>query len=222
MLISLGGQCKVREAIQRHLNTNSLETNIFDWVLSDFEAVLYFIKNINTPINVDDFVDTNKTVLQSHRIISHRFLQFESLHDSDIKNDATSELVKLVEKYNRRLNRLKTHIMYNNKIDFIHSLKVYYTNDSPQLYIPSVTQIQEFTETILQINPNCGFNLHILIPPPYCKKYKWNISIDETQINQLKINDNVHIYYLQQDENKPTFEDQCQHWSWEYVFQNLK
>lgn len=223
MLISLGCACKVREAIQRKLNVSSLETNMFDWVISNFETVLYFIKNIDKLITESDFVDSRQVCLQ-HRIIPHRFLRFESLHDSDISNDYDTELTKLVDKYNRRLNRLKVHILSNKKIDFIHLIHVEYNFElqKHQTHIPSVEQIQEFTETILKINPTCNFNLHILTPPLQCKKYNWNLTIDKTQIDKLKINNNIFLYYLQQDVNKEPFADQCQHWSWSEVFKNIK
>ena len=54
MLFPLGSACKVNESIQRYLN-NKNQTNLFDWVASNFESVLYFILNIDTPLKKDDF-----------------------------------------------------------------------------------------------------------------------------------------------------------------------
>jgi hypothetical protein len=66
-MISLGNSCKVKEAILRHIGKSSSETNMFDWVLSNFDSVLYFINNIDKPLIKDDFLDT-KSKCQNHRM----------------------------------------------------------------------------------------------------------------------------------------------------------
>jgi hypothetical protein len=223
MLISLGGSCKVREAIQRNLNQNSLETNMFDWVISNFDSVLYFLRNIDTPIVENDFYDTGNTCLH-HKIIFHKTLRFDSIHDIDSNHIYENELPFFLEKYNRRLNRLKDNILNNKKINFIHLVDIFdnFRVPNQQIYIPSTYQIQEFHNYVKKINPDCICNLHILIPPVYCKFYNKSFTFNITEINKLYLIDKTYIHYLEQDENKNPSFDQCLHWSWEKVFQFIE
>jgi len=220
MLISLGSACKVRQAIQRKLATTSLETNMFDWVISNFESVLYFLQNIDTPITENDFYDTGKTCME-HKIVLHNKIRFESIHDCNINNTYENELPILLEKYNRRLNRLKNHILNinNEKINFIHLVDIIPNSKYPnkQLYIPNASQIEEFHNCIKKINPNCFCYLHILIPPVYCKYYNTSYIFNKNEVNALW-NEKTYLHYLEQDESKEPWCDQCQHWSWENVF----
>jgi hypothetical protein len=48
MLFPLGTYCKVKESIQRYLNNDSLETNIFDWKnINSITFNFLFFKFIN-------------------------------------------------------------------------------------------------------------------------------------------------------------------------------
>jgi len=219
MLISLGSACKVRNAIQRSLQVTDLETNMFDWVVSNFESVLYFLQNIDTPITENDFYDSEYTCMQCRRIF-HKNIRFESIHDCNINNAYENELPYFLEKYNRRLNRLKNHILNNAKINFIHLVDIIPNSKYPnmQIYIPNANQIEEFHNCIKKINPNCFCYLHILIPPAYCKYNNRYYIFNKNEINELQ-NEKTYIHYLEEDKNKdPGQLDQCHHWSWENVF----
>ena len=219
MLFPLGTSCKVRESIQRYLNVDSLKTNIFDWVFTNFESILYFIENIDTPFKEEDFYDANEICLDSRKV-NHKFIRFDTLHDFSIYNSYEDGMELFLNKYNRRLKRLKETIMNNTTIDFIHLVDVNYNHRTPdeQLYIPNVEQIHKFFELIQKINNNCDFNLHILLPPEYCKFYNCNFIIHEDYIHNLKINDNVYIHFMYQDEEVDPVEHQCRHWSWMDVY----
>ena len=219
MLIPLGSSCKVRESIQRYLNIESMQTNMFDWVFSNFETVLYFITNIDTPVKADDFYDTNY-ICFGKRMVFHKLLRFDTLHDFDGSKTYEEEMPSFLDKYNRRLHRLKELIMSNEKLDFIHLLDLNYNDRIPNqdMYVPSIEQVYFFFENVKKINPNCNFNLHILIPPSYCKQYKRAFSINSDEINKLIINYNIFIHYLSQDENIDSVDEQCQHWSWFDVY----
>ena len=222
MLFPLGSACKVREAIQRFLIKNSLETQMFDWVVSNFKTILYFIKNIDIPLTEDDFIDTNNQP-HGHRIVHHKKVRFESIHDCNYQNSYEYELPLFLEKYNRRLNRLKSYIVNNEKIDFIHLLDMSMNdkNTNLQLYIPSVVEISEFFEAIQKINPFLHCNLHILVPPQHCMVYQTFFNYDVNQLELLKINPNIFIHFLSQDENREPHREQCQHWSWHEVFEKI-
>jgi hypothetical protein len=226
MLIPLGSSCKVRESIQRYLNINSMQTNMFDWVFSNFESILYFISNIDVPVKADDFYDTNHISIDS-RVVFHKNLRFDTLHDFDASKTYEDEMPSFLDKYNRRLQRLKELILSNEKLDFIHLVDINYNHRNPNqnMYIPSIEQVYYFYQNVKKINPNCNFNLHILIPPPYCKQYKAKdnktFSIDQNEINKLKITHNIFIHYLSQNENIDSVDEQCQHWSWFDVYNSI-
>ncbi len=221
MFISIGNSCKVREAIQRHLSLKTMETNIFDWVLTNFYSIIYILENIDSPFQENDFYDSSETCL-NHRRIQHHKIRFGSIHD--IRKDLPYEeqLPQFLEKYNRRLQRFKEHILGNETIYFIHLVDCNYNFRLPNkpLYIPSYEEVQSFHKALYKINPHCQYQLHILIPPPYCKVYKKDFHFDKNEVNLLQ-NENTFIHYLEQDELKETFNEQCRHWSWDTVFQNI-
>ena len=222
MLFPLGTSCKVRESIQRYLNYHSLETNIFDWVFTNFASILYFLNNIDIPITENDFYDT-KIITNNHRYIFHKKIRFESIHDFSIHNNYDFEMQLLLEKYNRRLQRLKKYIIGDEKLDFIHLIDTTYNIDFPdkQLYIPTVKEIDEFFNAIHIINPTCTFNLHLLFPPTNCKFFKFNFIYDKNKIDELKINERIFIHYLEQDETIDPVLHQCRHWSWNSIYSSL-
>lgn len=222
MIISLGCSCKVRDAIQRHIKDYSLETNMFDWVLSNFDSVLYFISNIDKPLITDDFYDT-KTQCTTHRIVNHIKNRFDTLHDVDFDKPYETEICALIDKYNRRLSRLKNIILNNETKHFIHLVDCNYNFRTPDkdIHIPSIDDILTFNKLIHNINPNCIYYLHILIPPQNCKNYKKNFNYVKTDVEKLSGN-NVFVYFLSQDETlDPGRDQQCRHWSWSDVFNNI-
>ena len=230
MLFPFGTSCKVREAIERY-NCCKIETNIFDWLITNFEAILYCIENIDKPFTADDFYDA-KYVWSSHKTIFHKQIKFDSIHDCDLNNSFENEMPMFLAKYNRRLNRLKNYILSNTKLDFIHlidfihyptfqSSRCHHSTKTGELYIPTSQQLHDFHNAIKKINPNCNYRIHILLPPTYCKQYKCNCTYDENELNLLA-NEHTFIHYLEQDENKESFAQQCRHWSWDTVFRYIE
>jgi len=221
MIISLGNSCKVREAIQRYLGDSSLKSNFFDWVLSNFDSVLYFITNIHKPLIKDDFYDTEKECF-TRRIVNHTNVRFDTFHDVVFDNPYEKEICELIEKYNRRLLRLKNIILNNEKKHFIHLVDCNYNFRTPDknIHIPSIDDILTFNKLIHDINPNCIYYLHILIPPQNCKIYKTNFSYEKTDVEKLSSN-NVFVYFLTQCETVEPYKEQCRHWSWFDVFNNI-
>lgn len=225
MLISLGSACRVREAIQRHLNVDTLETNMFDWVLSNFAAVVYFIQHIDQPIIESDFYDTNISFLDK-KLVNHTKIRFNTIHDCDANLSYETSLPLLVEKYNRRLLRLKNTILNQGELDFIHLVDCEDNRNLPDtnLYIPSLHEIYSFYEAIRKINPNCNVRLHILIPPTNCKSAKEELhktyKYTRSKIDKLA-SLNTLIHYVEQDENLYTNQFSCTHWNWNKIFQDI-
>ena len=73
---------------------------------------------------------------------------------------------------------------------------------------------------IKAINPNCLYNLHILIPPHECKIYNTIWDYDKTQIDRLSSN-NVFVYFLTHHDDIEPANVNCLHWSWSDVFKNI-
>jgi hypothetical protein len=234
MLFPLGSACKVRQSIQRYLHLETMQTNMFDWVISNFEAILYFILNIDTPIRAsdfyelkdnDDFYKTNKESVGSRRVI-HNFYRFDTIHDFTFFKTKSyeEELPFFIDKYNRRLNRLKNTIINSEKIDFIHLVDIIPNHRKPEqnIYIPTEEQLWLFVWKMKQINPNCVCNLHILIPPPYCKYYKTEFTVNNPLLERLSQIPNIFIHFLSQNENVESCGDQCCHWSWDEVYKSIE
>lgn len=233
MLISLGNSCKVRAAIYRHTTPSGWETNMFDWVISNFDSVLYFLKNIDKPINKDDFEDTGR-LCGPHRIMRNKKIRFESVHDVQGDNPYDEEMQGFIAKYERRLRRLKGLIENEPEIHFLH-LVDFIRDDlhlEKKIHIPTKEDIKEFHQAIKNINPNSKYYLHILIPPSHCKYYdgfqKFEFEYNKEEVNNLSSslnnpkNGNVLVHFLTQDENLEHHTHECRHWSWPDVFEVLK
>ena len=184
MLISLGCACRVRESIDR-FNGFRVETNFFDWLITNFATVLFVIQNIDYPKNfLTSYKFIKKGVFSNnltHNTVDHTQLYFSSLHDFPINIDYQVYMNTFLDKYKRRLQRLKNIILNNEKIHFIHMICF-------EVSIPSIEQIYFFVTKIKELNPNCNFCLHLLIPP--------EIHNYANKINSLVICTNIKIHYM--------------------------
>lgn len=199
-LISLGSACKVRESIDR-FNGFRVETNFFDWLITNFSTVLFIIQNIN---NSSNFLTKNKFVEKgifhnnlTHHTVDHKDLYFSSLHDFPINVDYNVYMDIFLEKYKRRLHRLKEIIMNKReKLHFIHMIIF-------ESMIPSIEEIYKFIMKIKEINPNCNFCLHLLIPP--------ELHYNSIKINSLVICSNVKAHYMLETlQNQPKNEQRLE------------
>ena len=124
MLISLGSACRVREAIQRHLNVDTLETNMFDWVLSNFAAVVYFIQHIDQSIIESDFYDTNISFLDK-RLVNHTKIRLHILIPPTNCKSAKEELHKTYKYTSTKIDKLAS---VNTRIHYVEQNDNLYTN----------------------------------------------------------------------------------------------
>lgn len=231
MLISLGNSCKVRGAIYRYTTPLGWETNMFDWVISNFDSVLYFLKNIDQPINKDDFEDTGR-LCGPHRIMRNKIIRFDSVHDVVGDNLFEEEMQSFIAKYERRLRRLKGLILNEPEIHFLHLVDFIHDDQHPEkkIHIPNKKDIEEFHKAIKNINPNSKYYLHILIPPSHCKYYdgfqKFEFDYNKEEVENLSYssieNGSVLVHFMTQDINLEHFTHECRHWSWPEVFEVLK
>jgi hypothetical protein len=202
MFVSIGSKCSVRESIQRYLKLESMQTNLFDFNLTNFETIVYILENIDNEFKADDFYDLNEICADS-RMLNHKLLRLDTVHDFNISKPYDEEMINFINKYNRRLKRLKNIIMSNVKIEFIHLFDINFNFRIPNedIYIPTIEQVNRFIMAIKNINENCQFNIHFLIPPNNCVFYNKNYNIDTNKLNELKISNNVFIHQLEEDIN---------------------
>lgn len=140
MIISLGSTSRVKDSLQQILQINN--NNLFDYIICNFESILYIIKNIDKQINNSDFVDI-------------KFI---------------SEINENIDILNEKRIKLKNDIINSSHIDFIHLVDNTTNNNNfrpTNIYLPSNWMIGNFVYFIKKINPNLSFTLHLLIPPNY-------------------------------------------------------
>jgi len=184
-LISLGFACRVRESIDR-FNGFRVETNFFDWIMSNFSTVLYVFQNIDNP---DLFLTNNHFTSQApsennktHYTAIHNQLNFMSLHDFPVEIPFYEYMPKFLETYKRRLVRLKNMIVTSKEtIHFIHMIGF-------ENMIPTIADVYYFVLAVQKINSNCNFYLHLFVPPEF--HYKADV------INELIICNNIKVHYL--------------------------
>lgn len=163
MYISLGSDCASKKRMEEYLfKENKQITHIFDWILSDFNAVCYILEQglyDNDMFNVNKLSIITKTYDNKYAI-KHNDCYFISLHDAscDLKEEDALKLVN--EKYNRRLARFFEYIKNpENDIVFIGL----YDNHNPiqngNMKIHD-KDVQRFYKILNQIAP---FNTHKLV-----------------------------------------------------------
>jgi len=188
VFISLGFACLVRQSIDV-FNGFRVETNFFDWLMTNFSTVLFILQNIDNPscyLSHDRFKD--KGIADNnpaHRIVEHNELYFTSLHDFPSEMGYWDYIYSFIKKYERRCERMKNIIKTNKeKIHFIHYVAY-------SIHIPTIEQIYYFILALNAINSNCNFSLNLLIPP--------ELHNEMENINKLKIANNINIHYMYSD-----------------------
>jgi hypothetical protein len=210
VFISLGFACRVRESIDR-FNSFRVETNFFDWLLTNFSTVLYVMQNIDQP---DKFLTAEKFVKKgayannlTHFTVDHNQLYLSSLHDFPSTMDYFAYMPSFLEKYRRRLERLK-HIIVTSQetIQFMHMIAFPST-------IPSTESIYYFVMAIKKMNENCKYYLHLLIPP--------DLHNYANQINSLVICPNIKIHYMYSIHKDVAMNEQRLDLNWNDVYKNI-
>ena len=219
MLFPLGCSCKLRYSIERFTNEQR-ETNLFDWVLTNFDTILYYLENIDTEIKSDDFYDSNISIYDS-KIVNHKKIRFSSVHDFPLSINYEENMIKFIEMVNRRLKRLKNTILNSEYINFIHTLDIdneynFQCNKEfreSNIYIPTTNSVIKFINRVKNLNNNLKFILHFLIPPDSHNYYDL--------IQPLENINNVRVHYLTKDDNIDPYMYQCRHWSWDQTYTSI-
>lgn len=163
--ISLGRHCDIKAQIDKFTKEPTL---FFDWLRSDFKAVLKVLSytNIKQELLFHDNIVTypyNKSdagVEFKNMIVGDDKLILLSSHDIRLDKMKSNEVIlDFIDKYERRWRRIMDIIHNSNQnIIFIHRITNRHT-------IEKVDPGDEdkFIELISRINPNCKFSLVFLI-----------------------------------------------------------
>jgi hypothetical protein len=219
MLFPLGCSCKLRHSLERFSNERR-DTNLFDWVLTNFDTILYYLENIDEEIKSDDFYDSN-ILYYENKIVNHKKIRFSSLNDFPLSINYEDNMIKFIYTVNRRLKRFKSTILNSKNIDFIHTLDIeneYNFHYNPEfrksnIYIPTTNSVNKFINLIKNLNSKLIFTLHILIPPVSDNYHDL--------IKPLENINNVKVHYLTKDDSIELFMYHCRHWSWNDVYTKI-
>ena len=211
-LISLGNSCKVRESIDR-FNHVKEETNIFDWVISNFSSVVHIFNSLahyqeNELFHENKFINNgvcpNNT---TNSALIHKDMQFQSIHD--IHNNISYDLQKydFIEKYRRRSKRLRDTLQnYPKNIHFLYFI-------SFKESIPTIDEIYYFIISTQKMRGNLPFIIHILVPPEF--------NCYRDVINKCIITNNVNVVYMTSDPSIDPFKEQRRNLNWADIYKSL-
>ena len=193
-LISLGNSCKVRESIDR-FNNCSQETNMFDWVISNFSSVVKIFNALlnnqeNSLFHENQFgnegVHANNV---THYSVNHKYMQFQCIHDVENNRSYESQQSEFIEKYRRRSRRMRELIQqYPQVIHFIYFF-------SFKEFIPTIEEMYYFITSVQKMRGNLPFYVHVLVPPEF-HPYR-------DEINKCIITNHVKVFFMQ---SNPTIE----------------
>ena len=163
LIVSVGSDCATKKRLEEHHYKTSTISHLFDWILSDFDSVSQIFEN--SIINFDTFSSNNFQVMtktqDTHYAISHKFLNFISLHDASTELTETNALKLVSEKYKRRLERFISLIKTNEQIYFIGTFDKYNPIQQGKMEITDKS-IERFFRMIHTISPLNNHKLIIL------------------------------------------------------------
>lgn len=210
--ISLGNSCKVRESIDRN-NGNSQSTLIFDWVISNFDAVVKIFEKIseykeneifNNLCFYNEGVNVNN---QTHYCASHNKILFKSIHDLTTQKTYDEQVDELVDKYRRRSHRLRQIIQ--TETETLHF--IYFISFSQN--IPSIEEMFFFITYVEKMRSNKPFLIHLLVPPEFHDFRE--------KLYSCVITNHVKIVFMDKDKNIDPVKEQRRDLSWEKFYQSL-
>ena len=175
-----GTACSIQVAIKKYFYNDNIETDFFGFLLVSMKSVNEVITGREIKSFVDDPINENIVGF-------HNFDHMRSHHDIlDIKEKnpdiCKDEIIqKLIEKYNRRRDRLLTSIKGNDTIYFLRYCTSYENIEHDEII--------NFMNNIQNINKELTFHL-ILITTNY-KEQK-----TPTPLKLLNMYPNLHMLYL--------------------------
>ena len=215
----LGTACRVKMNLDNyyinHLKKYDVETQLFDYTLCNFDAVLFQIKNIHTPFTKEEFKDTGTVSVTNHKVVDHKWIFWQIHHEFPNDKPVEEFMPTFLDTFNRRKNRLANIIKTKDKcIHFVHFLC---SNNGSPIEIPKVEKIHELFDAFKNICSYSYIHLHLLVHPNFV-----NLS---NQIDPLKINTNVQIHYMRRigPANPNDNENRLgANWNWIEIFESIR
>lgn len=161
-VISLGSFCQVKHNIDIYFGSS--ETNLFDWIITDFRAVLSIFNDFEGKLFVKENFTRDNILMEKHPNlkIENKEIKFICIHDFNADHQNYELTIdRIIEKFLRRLERLKEYIINEENIHFVHILDHFHLTE----YIPKIDDILLFFSLLRKINDKNNIKLHILIPP---------------------------------------------------------
>lgn len=186
MYVSLGSDCAVKKRLEEIIYDEKQISHIFDWVLSDFNAVCYIlercIENDTDLFNVDKLTVITKTI-ENKYAVQHNDCYFISLHDASCEH-SEEEAKKIVrDKYNRRLQRFLDFIRDpKSDLTFIGLYDKYNPIQNGNMKIHD----KDITRFFRALNKLAPYNTHKLV---IITDNETNLSQSKQFTNRIKIID---------------------------------
>jgi hypothetical protein len=165
-VVSLGYGCVVKHQIDVYLG--SKPTLLFDWLITNFESVLFVLQRIETP---ESFLDTQYFTTENvfsdksewegaGRKIENKLAKLISVHDvhdlEDLNNIKTWQ--RFANTMRRRLERISSIIRTEEFVHFVHMVE-------DESSMPTVESLTQFVGIITKYRPVDSFRLYVLFKP---------------------------------------------------------
>lgn len=167
-VVSLGYGCVIKHQVDIYLGSKA--TLFFDWLITNFDSVLFVLQRIETPesfltpqhFTCDDVYCNASEWEGAGRKVENRLTKLISVHDvhdlEDLNNVKTWH--KFIGKMRRRLERIHTIIKTEAFVYFIHMVE----DDTS---VPSTESLSHFVHIILKFRPLDSFRLYVLFKPGF-------------------------------------------------------
>jgi len=199
LFISLGCDCCVKTRINEYFyKDKKVESQFFDWILSDFHTVLTVLKSIlnNTKvIENENFIFSGNATDTGNHIINLKNMYFTSIHDIKSKMDIPSGKQQIHDKYVRRFNRLKT--ILENESGYVYFI-CNIDNENPIQFGNmniTINDLETFKYLVEQINDKLLFKLFVITPNLTEEEYDKIIIINPTKTTKDHPKDWYRWYY---------------------------
>ena len=170
-LVLIGGGCLVR--------ANLLEdraTHFFDWLLSDFDAVVHFFEHIDdddafgpAAWTLDDVRARQHARLGMYRKVEHRQLTLVSLHDFLAHRGAPADqLEAFVARYARRRERLVALLERSRAVALVHvpfAPRELLLDADARERVPSERDVARLLAVLAARFPRCACTVHVALRP---------------------------------------------------------
>lgn len=184
MYISLGSDCCIKKRMEEFILKEKEISHMFDWVLSDFKAVIKVLKSDTSIMNEENFSILTKTIDEKYAI-QNKNCYFISLHDAPITVSEEEGIRMVSEKYKRRMERFIEYIKCpDNEITFVG---IYDDHNPIQNGNMTITDedIHEFFEQLHRICPLHNHKLTLVLKDisklKECMKYKNKVTIIDSE-----------------------------------------